>query len=57
MTPAKIIDALPTCKVCGQQGLCNCRLCLETKGGQLNTCSKCAAVLIARIKAGKAIAK
>lgn len=36
------VQQVPVCRVCGQEGLCNCRLCLEAKHGQLNVCSRCA---------------
>lgn len=36
------VQTVPVCRVCGQEGLCNCRACLEAKHGQLNVCSRCA---------------
>lgn len=51
-TVARAINAeqMPVCRVCGQEGLCNCRLCLEVKHGQLNVCSRCAAALAKKAK-------
>lgn len=44
LATTRVIDvqAIPACRVCGQIGVCNCRLCVENKHGELNICSKCA---------------
>lgn len=43
-----IVQPMPVCRVCGQEGLCNCPLCVEAKGGQLNMCAPCARSKMAR---------